>query len=176
MKREYNLKMGFLEDGLPFAQIGKGPNVLINLEGLSFKNEPPSGFELKEFIKSVNTFTEDYTIYLVGRKPNLPSYYSFERMIDDYAAAIRREFKEPVDVMGVSTGGHLAQFLAADHPEIVRKLVIISAAYRVSETGLEIEARAAEYFKQEKYVKTIETIFELIFSSKIMRGISKLFS
>ncbi len=175
MKKKNNLKTGFFEDGLPFARIGKGSNILINLEGLSFNNEPPSSFELKDFKKYVNTFTEDYIIYLVGRKPNSPSYYSFERMIDDYAVMIHREFKEPVDVMGVSTGGQLAQYLAADHPEIIRKVVIISAAYCVSETGLEIEARAAEYFKQQKYVKTIETIFELIFSSKIMRGISKLF-
>ncbi len=174
MKEDYNLESGFFEDGLPFVRIGKGPNIIVNIEGLSFNNDPPSGFELKEFIKSMDIFTEDYTIYLVGRKPNSPLYYPFKKMINDYAVMIHREFKGPINVMGVSTGGHLAQFLAAEHPDIIRKLIIISAAFRTSEAGLEIEERAAEYFKQKKYYKTIETIFELIMTSKIIRFISKI--
>ncbi|MBY9007830.1 MAG: alpha/beta hydrolase [Candidatus Lokiarchaeota archaeon] len=175
MKENFNLKTGYFEDGLPYGRIGNGNKILVSLEGLSFVNEPPSNFELKEFIKSADVLTEDYTIFLVGRKPNSPANYSYKSMIVDYAKMIHREFKIPVDVMGISTGGHLAQFLAADHPDIVRKLIIISAAFRTSEKGLEIEARAAEYFKQKNYVKTLETIFELIMTSKFIRKFSMVF-
>ena len=78
--------------------------------------------------------------------------------------------------MGASTGGQIALFLAADHPDVVKKLVLISAAYRVSEKGAEIENRAAEYFKQGRYGKTLATIEELIFSSKIKMAIAKFFT
>jgi pimeloyl-ACP methyl ester carboxylesterase len=39
------------------------------------------------------------------------------------AAGIRRWFAEPIDVLGVSTGGSVALQVAADHPEVVRRPV-----------------------------------------------------
>jgi len=53
-------------------------------------------------------------------------------MADDYAAMIREEFGGPVDVIGISAGGAIAQPFAADHPDLVRRLVIHSSAYTLS--------------------------------------------
>lgn len=176
IKEKYNVQTGFFEDGLPYARMGNKPNILINIEALSFKHEPPSGYMLKQFIKSAKFFTKDYTIYLIGRKPNLSENYLFDKMADDYAKTIRKEFKGPVDVMGASTGGQLAHYLAASHPDIIRKLVIISAAYRLSERGVVIERKAAEYFKRGKYGKSLASLLDLIWSSKIKRAIAKFFT
>ena len=170
-----NIETGFFEDKVPYARIGNKSNILVNIEALTYKHEPPSGFSLKQFIKSARAFTNEYTVYLIGRKQNVPEDYTFTDMANDYATLIRREFKEPVVIMGASTGGQIAHYLAADHPDIIRKLIIISAAYRVSEKGAEIENRAAEYFKQGKYGKSLATTFDLISSSRIKRGIAKFF-
>jgi pimeloyl-ACP methyl ester carboxylesterase len=97
-------------------------------------------------------------------------------MAKDYAQTIRKEFQGPVIIMGASTGGQIAQYLAADHPDIIQKLVIISAAYRVSERGAEIEQKAADYFKQGKYSKSLASILDLLFTSRIKRGIAKFFT
>ncbi|HUW90448.1 MAG TPA: alpha/beta hydrolase [Candidatus Nanopelagicaceae bacterium] len=145
--------------------MGSEPKILLNIEALSFEHEPPSGFMLNQFKKANSLFLEDYTVYLVGRRPNLPDDYLMDKMAEDYAKMIRREFKGPVDVAGVSTGGQIAHFLAADHPDTVRKLVIISAAYRLSEKGVEIERKAADYFQKEKYGKSMAAIMELIYQS-----------
>ena len=174
VKEKYNVETGFFEDGLPYARVGDKPEIIVNIQALSFKNEPPSSFELKSFIKSAKAFTDEYTVYLIGRKQNLPEDYSFEDMAYDYAEMIRREFKEPVIIMGESTGGQIAQYLAANHPNTVKKLIIISAAYRVSEKGAEIENQVAEYFKQEKYGKAFTTLLDLIWASKITRTIAKM--
>lgn len=176
IKEKYNVETGFFEDGLPYARIGDKPNIIVNIEALSFKHEPPSGYTLKQFIKSSRAFTQEYTLYLIGRKPNLPENYLFDKMAEDYAKLIRREFNGPVDVMGVSTGGQLAHYLAADHPDTVRKLVIISAAFRLSERGVEIERKSAEYFKQGKYGKSFAAILDFLFSSTIIRSIAKFFT
>ena len=56
--------------------------------------------------------------------------YTFNDMAADYAAMIREEFGGPMDVIGVSTGGSIVQHLAADHPDVVRRLVIHSSAHR----------------------------------------------
>jgi len=176
IKEKCNVETGFFEDGLPYARIGNKPNYIVNIEALSFKHEPPSGFMLKRFVKSFRPFMEEYTVYLIGRKQNLPEDYTFIDMANDYANLIRKEFQEPADIMGVSTGGQIAQYLAADHPDIVRKLIIISAAYQVSEKGANIEEKAAEYFKQGKYGKSLATILDLIFSSKVKGSIAKFFT
>ncbi len=176
VKKKYNVETGFFEDGLPYARIGDKPNIIVNIEALSFKHEPPSGFTLKQFIKSARPFIEEYTVYLIVRKQNVPEDYTFTDMASDYAKMIRREFKEPVVIMGASTGGQIAQYLAANHPDIVRKLIIISAAYRVSEKGAEIEGKAAKYFKKGKYGNSLAAILDLIFSSKITRSIAKFFT
>ena len=53
-----------------------------------------------------------------------------------HAAALREAFPDqPVDVLGMSTGGSVALQLAADHPEVVRRLVLVSAAARLGEAG-----------------------------------------
>ena len=176
IKQNDNVETGFFEDGLPYARFGNKPNIMVNIEALSFTHEPPSGFRLRMFKNSAKIFTDDYTVYLIGRKQNLPEDYLFDKMAEDYAKTIRREFKGPVDVMGVSTGGQIAQYLAADHPDVIRKLVIISAAFRLSERGAEIERKSEEYFKQGKYGKSLAALLDLMFSSKFTRSIAKFFT
>jgi pimeloyl-ACP methyl ester carboxylesterase len=176
LKEKYNIETGFFEDGLPYTRMGNKPNILVDIEALSFKHEPLSGFILQGFIKSHRLLTKEYTVFLIGRRPNLPEDYLMDKMADDYAQMIRREFKGPVDVMGISTGGQISHYLGADHPDTVRKLVIISAAYRLSERGVELERKSAEYFKQGKYGKSLAVIMDLVFSSGLKRSIIKLFT
>ncbi|MHA2325327.1 MAG: alpha/beta fold hydrolase [Promethearchaeota archaeon] len=173
---QYDVETGYFEDGLPYARIGNKPNIIVNIEALSFKHEPPSGFALKRFIKSAKYFIGEYTLYLIGRKPNLPEDYTFTDTANDYATLIRKEFKNPVYVMGASTGGQIAQYLAADHPDTVRKMVIISAAYRLSEKGVEAEIRAGKFFRQGKYGKSLAAILDFIYKSKFTRYIAKFFT
>jgi len=172
-KIKYKVEKGFSENGLPFARIGNNSNLIVNLEALSFTNEPPSGFMLKRFAKPL---LYNYTVYNIGRKQNVPEDYTFTDMANDYADMIRNEFKKPVIIVGSSTGGQIAQYLAADHSDVVQKLIIVSAAYRVSEKGAEIESRAAEFFEQRKYVRALTTILELVYISRTKMAIAKLFT
>ena len=174
-KEKHKAEIGFFEDGLPYARIGNKPKYIVCLEALTFTNEPPSGFALKQFLKSARSLLDEYTVFQIGRKQNVPEDYTFTDMANDYATMIEREFMQPVVIMGASTGGQIAQYLAVDHPELIQKLIIISAAYRVSEKGAEIETQAAEYFKQGKYGKSLAKTLELIFPSGIKRALLKCF-
>ncbi|TFG19688.1 MAG: alpha/beta hydrolase [Promethearchaeota archaeon] len=175
IKKDYHLETGFFEDGLPYAKIGDQSKILLNIEALSTEHKPPSGFTLQQFKKGAEPFLDDYTVYLIGRKPNLPEGFFMDKMARDYATLIRREFNGPVDVIGVSTGGQIAHFLAADHPDTVRKLVIVSAAFRISERGKEIERKAAEYFQQKKYGKSMAATLEMVYSPGIKRALLQTF-
>jgi pimeloyl-ACP methyl ester carboxylesterase len=176
LKKKLIIESGFFEDGLPYARIGNNSRYIVNIEALTFTNKPPSAFMIKRFVKAVKPLMDNYTVYFVGRRQNVPEDYTFTDMAKDYADMIRKEFKNPVIIMGTSTGGQIAQYLAADHPDTVQKLIIISAAHKVSEKGAEIERRSAEYFKQGKYGKALVAILDLIYKSKFTRSIGKFFT
>jgi pimeloyl-ACP methyl ester carboxylesterase len=74
-------------------------------------------------------------------------------MADDYAAMIREEFGGPVDLIGVSTGGSIVQHFAADHPDLVRRLVIHSSAYVLSDEARGLQMRLAELARDRRWVE-----------------------
>jgi pimeloyl-ACP methyl ester carboxylesterase len=65
-----------------------------------------------------------------GRTADIERPMSFEAMADDVAALIRYLKIDKADVMGYSVGGEVALRVAIQHPDVVRKLVIVSAAFR----------------------------------------------
>lgn len=142
---------GYTKNGLPYARIEGGPRDLVIFEGLNFNHAPPSGLQLRMTIGSYLSFASHYTVYYVGRKPGLPEGYSIKDMADDYAVMIENEMKAPVDVMGLSTGGTIAQQFAVDHPELVRRLVLASTGYALSESGAVAQRKVIQFTRQGKW-------------------------
>ena len=52
-----------------------------------------------------------------------------------HAQSLRAHFGEPVDVLGISTGGAIALQLVADHPTVVARLIVVAAASWLGEVG-----------------------------------------
>jgi pimeloyl-ACP methyl ester carboxylesterase len=176
MKPSIPFTSGYSKNDLPFVKVGDKPKILLDIEALSFNHKPPTGFELKRFIKSMEPLLDRYTVYLIGRKPNLPAGYYFDKMADDYAEMIRNELGGSVDIIGISTGGQICHFLAANHPDLIQKVVITSAAYRLSEQGVAIEREAAEWFQKGKYGKTMNAFMKMIMHPGILRRLMSLFT
>ena len=65
-----------------------------------------------------------------GRTADIDRPLSFESMADDVAALVIHLKIEKVDVMGYSVGGEVALRVAIQHPDIVRRLVVVSATFR----------------------------------------------
>src|SRR5262245_28562802 len=55
---------------------------------------------------------------------------SFEQDADDVAALLKQLKVEKADIMGFSNGGTTALQIGIRHPELVNKLVLLSAAYK----------------------------------------------
>jgi pimeloyl-ACP methyl ester carboxylesterase len=94
---------------------------------------------------------QDYTVYVVLRKPGMPKGYTMQDIAADHADMIRQEFGGPVDVIGVSTGGSIAQQFAADHPGLLRRLVIHSSAYTLSESAKRLQLEVARLAEQGQW-------------------------
>ena len=76
-----------------------------------------------------------------GHTADIDRPLTYEQMADDTAALLRHLDIEQADIYGYSMGGGTALQLAIRHPELVRKLVIVSASFRAD--GMYPEARAA---------------------------------
>jgi len=64
-----------------------------------------------------------------GRTADVDRPLTYEQLADDVAALVQYLGIEQVDVFGYSLGGFIAQQVTIRHPELVRKLVVVSAAF-----------------------------------------------
>lgn len=113
--------------------------------------------------------TNDYRIYIVNRRPGLPPGYSLKDMSDDYAIMIKNELGGAVDIIGVSTGGAIAQCFAIDHPDLVRRLVLVMTGSRLSEEAKELQMRVAELARKGKR----RAAYALLATAIIRKGIAR---
>lgn len=142
-------KSGYFRSGLPYNRLGEGLQPLVVFQGLLFENKPQAGM----LVSGYKFLEADYTIYVVLRKPDLPAGCTLKDMADDYARMIEEEFGGPLDVIGVSTGGSIAHHFAADHPDLVRRLIIHSSAYTLSDSAKRLQFDIADLAGQRQWVQ-----------------------
>jgi len=169
------VKTGYFKNGLPYICIGDSPRNLVIFGGLDFDHKPPSGLWLPMFTGGYKRLAEGFTVYVVSRKPGLPAGYSMQDMSNDYATMIRDELGGPVDVMGLSTGGPMAQHFAVDHPDLVRRLVLALTGYRLTERGAELQRRMGDLARQRKWRAAYSTIVGGMYPRGIKKYLVKLF-
>jgi pimeloyl-ACP methyl ester carboxylesterase len=127
---------------LPCLVAGEGP-ALVMLGGLSAETGVAPGPMRSTIEAAMRPWTRARTVHYLNRRPALSRGMSMAELAAEHAAAIAAGFAAPVDVLGVSTGGSIAQQLAAEHPGVVRRLVLGSTACRLGTEGRREQARVA---------------------------------
>jgi pimeloyl-ACP methyl ester carboxylesterase len=122
---------------IPYVRFGSGPENLVILQGLTLDNEPPNRFATWTYRLGFGRFARDYTVYVINRRRGMPPGYTTQNMARDYARAMKDELG-PSHLMGFSTGGSIAQYVALDHQEALQSLVLVVSACRLSEEGREM--------------------------------------
>lgn len=154
---------GYTQNGLPYNRFGRGSHPLIVFQGLVEENKPVTGLAARALLAPVKFLGDHYTVYVVGRRPGLPHSYTLVDMADDYAVMVRSEFGGPVDVVGISTGGSIAQVFAADYPELVSRLVLYSSAYKLGREGRRFQRRLAELAEEGHWGAAAASGFAFMF-------------
>ncbi len=160
---------GYSSNGLPYACIGSGASNLVVFGGLEFQHKPPSAIMLRMSTGYLRGLEDSYKIYIVSRKPDLPPGYSLSDMSDDYAVMIKNELGGLADIIGVSTGGAIAQHFAIDHPDLVRRLVLAMTGFRLTEEGKELQRKVADLARKRKR----HAASALLGTAIIRKGIAK---
>jgi pimeloyl-ACP methyl ester carboxylesterase len=135
-------QIGVLPGGLPYRAVGDGPAVVV-FPGLTGDNTDPSGRDRRTHLRPFTPLAATFTVYLINRRPGIKPAATLRDLADDYAQAVERQFREPVHLIGVSTGGSIAQLFAADHPDLVSRLVLVCSAHRLSAYGRRVQRRLA---------------------------------
>ncbi|MFI7680937.1 alpha/beta fold hydrolase [Actinophytocola sp. NPDC049390] len=128
------MEESMLAGGMSCLRVGAG-RPLVFLPGLTAHHRPPRGMDRRFQRGQCALLAHGREVWWLNRRPGLSAGTPMADIAGDYATALRDRFGAPVDVVGVSTGGSVALQLAADYPELVRRLVIVSAAYRLGPFG-----------------------------------------
>ncbi len=109
---------GFSIDTIAF---GTGRKHLILIQGLNTGGIQGAGLSLAWMYRQ---FAKEYRVWLFDRRPEIPEGLTVRELAGDVASAMDALGIRQADVVGVSQGGMIAQYLAIDRPELVRKLVL----------------------------------------------------
>ncbi|WIY01033.1 alpha/beta fold hydrolase [Amycolatopsis mongoliensis] len=123
---------------------------LVFLPGLETHQKAPRGLAKWFEAQQCKRLAEGREVWWIARRGDGTPPTTIAELAREHAEALRWWFGRPVDVVGVSTGGSIALQLAADHPDVVRRLVIVSAAYRLGTFGLSTQRSAAKALRQHR--------------------------
>jgi pimeloyl-ACP methyl ester carboxylesterase len=155
-------RRGYLPSGLPFNRFGRGPRLLVVLPGLQWEHRPQSALAARFLVGAYRFLGTSHTGWFIGRRPDLAPGTTMSQLAADYATVIRDDLGGPADVIGVSTGGSIALHLAAEHPDVVHRLVIHSAAHALTEEARRIQRRAGQDAARGDWVAVFRALAETV--------------
>jgi pimeloyl-ACP methyl ester carboxylesterase len=126
---------GLFLNRIPYVKIGSGRNPIVVFNGgQAFVRRPTPARTVRDAKRIARILPPGRPVYIFGYDPEPPADYDIETIARDFAEILRAEIG-PTTVMGISFGGFVAMRLAADHPDLVERLILMVSAHRFSNEG-----------------------------------------
>lgn len=106
---------------MEYVAFGAGERTLVVLPALSYRPVRGVGAVLARKYQLIG---QDRRVVFLDARQQLPKQVTVSQLAEDAAEAMRKLGIARADVLGISLGGMIAQYLAINHPEQVRKLVL----------------------------------------------------
>ena len=142
-------------------RFGNGKKHLIIIPGITLSGLSNRGKEIATLYK---IFSEKYDVCLIEQMRILPENYSVADMADDLFEAMNALEINSADMIGMSLGGMIGQYMAINHPEKVEKLVICSSASRINKPYNEVFEEWISLAKKEDVRMINHKMFEKVYS------------
>jgi pimeloyl-ACP methyl ester carboxylesterase len=126
----------------PCMVAGSGPPLVL-LAGLTPEAGVSAGSLRRIHESSMRPWAREREVFYVNRRPGLPRGMTMAALAAEHAQALREAFDEPVDLLGASTGGSIAQQLAAEHRDVVRRLALVSTGCRLGPNAKLVQRQIA---------------------------------
>ena len=145
---------------------GSGDKNLIMIQGLNTRGLKGAGLSLALMYR---IFAKDYKVYLFDRRPIVQEGISVRDMAADIAEAMDTLGIKSADVLGVSQGGMIAQYLAIDRPELVNKLVLAVTLSRNNAAVENVIRGWTEMTEKGSMKALVADMAEKMYSEKYLR-------
>lgn len=124
-------KLNVKDMQIDYIAFGNGTRPLVMIQGLNTRGIKGAALSLAYMYRM---FAGDYKVYLFDRRPVVREGITVREMAFDIAEAMDALGIANADVFGVSQGGMIAQYLAIDRPDLVKKLVLAVTLSRNNDT------------------------------------------
>lgn len=118
-----------------YAKIGQGKKTLVIFPGLNPKSLMPLAPRVAAMYAK---FLDTYTVYMFDRVTNPKEGYTIQDMAKDTITAMDEIHIKDAYLLGNSMGGMLAQQVAVDRPDLVKKLVLCSTVPSLTEKSIKL--------------------------------------
>lgn len=159
-------KLNLQDMQLDYITFGKGTKPLIMIQGLSTRSINGAAVSLAYMYR---IFAKEYKVYLFDRRKSIPDNITVRDMASDIAKAMDELEISNADVFGVSQGGMIAQYLAIDRPDLVRKLVLAVTLSKNNSTVETVIENWLNLTEQGNFKELIKDMTYLMYSDSYVK-------
>ena len=157
--------------GMASLSLGAGTPLLL-LPGLTADHRPPTGLARRAQLGLMRQLAEHRQVWWVNRRQGLSEGTTMADLAEDYATMLHQWQAAPIDIVGISTGGGVGLQLAADHPELVRRLVLVASACRLGPGGHEVERQALAALERGDRRRAASLVSRLLPSGRVAAALA----
>ncbi len=151
---------------LQYIVFGKGTRPLIMIQGL---NTGGIGGATDSLAFAYRCFAKDFRVYLFDRRPEVWEGITVRDLAADVAAAMDALHLSDACVLGVSQGGMIAQILAIERPDLVRKLVLAVTLCQNNDTVTDAIGTWVRLTEQGDYKTLVADMAQRMYSPAYMK-------
>ena len=160
------LKLTVQDMQLDYITFGNGTRPLVMIQGLNTRGIKGAALSLAYMYR---IFAKDYKVYLFDRRPVVQEGITVRDMASDIAIAMDILGITNADVFGVSQGGMIAQYLAIDRPDLVKKLVLAVTLSQNNDTVKQVVSNWIEMAERGAMKELVADMAEKIYSDAYVK-------
>ena len=164
------LKEGSIElskFNIDYIAFGKGERPLIMIQGLNTNGIKGAGLGLALMYR---IFAKSHRVYLFDRRADVSSGITVREMAQDVAEAMDMLELRDADILGVSEGGMIAQYLAIERPDLVHRMVLALTVCRNNDTVEKAIDKWVQLSEKEDYKALVCDMAERMYSEKYLKA------
>ena len=151
---------------MDYITFGKGVKPLIMIQGLNTRGIKGAGLQLAMMYR---IFAKEYKVYLFDRRADVPELITVRELATDIAMAMDALKLTKADVIGVSQGGMIAQYLAIDRPNLVNKLVLAVTLSKNNDVVKKVVANWIELSERDQMKQMVEDMAVKMYSDEYVK-------
>ena len=149
-----------------YITFGKGKKNLVMIQGLNTRGIEGAKASLAFMYR---IFAKDYKVYLFERREEVYDGITVRDMAGDIAKSMDSLGIKSADVLGVSQGGMIAQYLAIDRPDLVNKLALAVTLSRNNDTVKAVIENWVQLTEQGRMKQLVEDMAEKMYSDAYIK-------